>query len=108
VSPSSNLLSQVAHLTVLLQRAEFGDHHIWVTSHRDNELYSGGHYTNQSNGRAEGIKSWVARKDNVENDDLVLWHTFGLTREWCQLRRVNARLTDLLLQTSVEWKTSLL
>lgn len=54
---------------------------MWVSQHRDNELYSGGYYTNQSNGRAEGIKSFVARKDNVENEDCVLWHTFGLTRK---------------------------
>jgi primary-amine oxidase len=61
------------------QRAEFGDHHVWVTKHADNQLYSGGLYTNQSNGGANGIKSWVAKGESVENTDLVLWHTFGLT-----------------------------
>ena len=61
------------------QRAEFGEHHIYVTSYKDGELYSGGQYTNQSNGGANGIRSWIGRGDNVENTDLVLWHTFGLT-----------------------------
>lgn len=36
-------------------------------------------YTNQSNGNANGILSWVARNDPVEDDDLVVWTTFGLT-----------------------------
>lgn len=46
-----------------------GGHHIWVTKHRDNELYSGGEYTNQSTGNAGGIKTWVARDDTVENEE---------------------------------------
>lgn len=25
------------------------------------------------------MRSWIDRKDNVENTDIVLWHTFGLT-----------------------------
>ncbi|KAK4687181.1 primary-amine oxidase, partial [Tremellales sp. Uapishka_1] len=65
--------------SVAYARAEFGAHHVWVTSYKDGELYSGGRYTNQSNGNAEGIRSWVNRKDNTENTDIVLWHSFGLT-----------------------------
>lgn len=60
-------------------RAPFTQHHIWVTKYKDGELFPGGFYTNQSNGRAGGVGDWVARKDNVENTDLVLWHTFALT-----------------------------
>ncbi|RMZ80530.1 hypothetical protein DV737_g2883, partial [Chaetothyriales sp. CBS 132003] len=50
------------------KRAEFSDHNIYVTAHRDRELYSGGWYTNQSRG-GTGVRSWAARKDNVENSD---------------------------------------
>lgn len=50
-----------------------------MTKYKDQELYSGGKYTNQSYGKAEGIRSWIDRKENVENEDLVIWHTFGLT-----------------------------
>jgi primary-amine oxidase len=64
---------------LMTQRAEFGDHHVFVTQYRDQELFSGGKYTNQSYGQAAGIRSWIARKDNVDNDDIVVWHTFGLT-----------------------------
>ncbi|WWC62350.1 uncharacterized protein I303_104946 [Kwoniella dejecticola CBS 10117] len=65
--------------SIAYARAEFGEHHLYVTSYKDGELYSGGLYTNQSNGNANGIRSWIDRKDNVENTDIVLWHTFGLT-----------------------------
>jgi primary-amine oxidase len=41
----------------------------WVTAHRDNELFSGGDYTNQSNGGARGIRSWIARNDTVEDSE---------------------------------------
>ncbi|KAK6906461.1 hypothetical protein I204_00732 [Kwoniella mangroviensis CBS 8886] len=75
--PSQLMLSHPE--SVGFARAEFADHHIWVTKYKDGELFSGGQYTNQSSGNARGIKSWVARQDNVANDDLVLWHTFGLT-----------------------------
>ncbi|WVQ71769.1 hypothetical protein IAR50_001310 [Cryptococcus sp. DSM 104548] len=72
--------------SVAYARAEFGNHHIWLTKYQEDELFSGGHYTNQSRGGAEGIRSWVARQDSVEDTDLVLWHTFGLTH--------NARVED--------------
>jgi primary-amine oxidase len=59
------------------KRAEFADHAIYVTSHRDNELYSGGWYTNQSRG-GTGVRSWAARQDNVKDTDLVVWVQFGI------------------------------
>ncbi|KAL4804661.1 copper amine oxidase [Aspergillus unguis] len=59
-------------------RAAFATKPIWVTKYRDDELYAGGEFTNQSK-QSQGVEKWVARKENVENEDLVLWHTFGLT-----------------------------
>jgi primary-amine oxidase len=59
------------------KRAEFGDHAIYVTSHRDEELYSGGWYTNQSRG-GTGVRSWAARNDNVKDTDMVVWVQFGI------------------------------
>jgi primary-amine oxidase len=70
------LADPAAHIT---SRAPFTQHHIWVTKYRDDELFAGGYYTNQSRGKAGGVGDWVARKDNTENTDVVLWHTFGLT-----------------------------
>lgn len=49
------------------RRADFCDAPIWVTKYKDRELFPAGDYTNQSSG-GEGIRSWVARNDNVENE----------------------------------------
>ncbi|KAL4990682.1 copper amine oxidase [Aspergillus falconensis] len=59
-------------------RAVFATKPIWVTKYRDDELFAGGEFTNQSK-KSEGVEGWVARNENVEDEDLVLWHTFGLT-----------------------------
>ncbi|KAI9798825.1 MAG: hypothetical protein M1825_004998 [Sarcosagium campestre] len=59
------------------KRAEFADHSIYVTTHRDEELYAGGRYTNQSRGGA-GVRGWAERHDNVKDTDIVVWVQFGL------------------------------
>ena len=59
------------------KRAEFADHNIYVTTHQDRELYSGGWYTNQSRG-GTGVRAWADRKDNVKDEDIVVWVQFGI------------------------------
>ncbi|KAA8566226.1 hypothetical protein MFRU_019g01260 [Monilinia fructicola] len=59
------------------KRAEFADHNIYVTAYRDHELYAGGKYTNQSRG-GTGVRSFAARKDNVQDEDIVVWVQFGI------------------------------
>ncbi|KAK4910633.1 hypothetical protein LTR66_017416 [Elasticomyces elasticus] len=61
------------------QRALFAQHHIWVTKHKDGELYAAGRYTLQSTREHGGVADMVARKDDVENGDPVIWSIFGLT-----------------------------
>jgi primary-amine oxidase len=59
------------------RRAEFADHNIYVTAHRDDELYSGGRYTNQSRG-GTGVRTWASRRDDVQDKDIVVWVQFGI------------------------------
>ncbi|KAI9816609.1 MAG: hypothetical protein M1827_001742 [Pycnora praestabilis] len=59
------------------KRAEFADHNVYVTTHKDGELYAGGKYTNQSRGGA-GVRGWAARKDDVKDKDIVVWVQFGI------------------------------
>jgi Cu2+-containing amine oxidase len=42
-------------------------------------LYAAGRYTMQSQVEQGGVHDMVARKDKVENEDLVVWNVFGLT-----------------------------
>jgi primary-amine oxidase len=65
--------------SIQAQRALFTNHHVWVTKYRDDELYAAGRYTMQSQVEQGGVHDMVARKDNVENEDLVVWNVFGLT-----------------------------
>ena len=61
------------------KRALFAQHHLWVTKYKDDELYAGGRFTLQSTGEVGGVADAVARGDNVEDDDVVVWSVFGLT-----------------------------
>ncbi|KAF2123231.1 copper amine oxidase [Lophiotrema nucula] len=67
------------------KRSEFGQHAVWVTRHKDEELYASGNHTMQSLG-GEGVASWIkARAEDgnaetgVKDEDIVVWHTFGST-----------------------------
>lgn len=59
------------------KRAEFADKNIYAVKYRDGELYAGGKYTNQSRG-GNGVRSWADRKDNIVDQDLVLFLQFGI------------------------------
>lgn len=59
------------------KRAEFADKNIYAVKYRDDELYAGGKYTNQSRG-GSGVRSWAARKEKIVDEDLVLFLQFGI------------------------------
>ncbi|KAK3616265.1 hypothetical protein LTR56_018860 [Elasticomyces elasticus] len=59
------------------KRAEFSDRNIYAVKYRENELYAGGKYTNQSRG-GTGVRSWANRKDNIVDEDLVVFVQFGI------------------------------
>jgi primary-amine oxidase len=64
--------------TFNLRRGVFSTKPIWVTEYRDHELWASGEFTNQSR-EDTGLAEWAVRKDNVRDNDVVLWHTFGVT-----------------------------
>lgn len=59
------------------KRAEFSDRNIYVVKHRDDELFSGGKYTNQSHG-GHGVRAWANRRDGVVDEDIVVYVQFGM------------------------------
>jgi len=59
------------------KRAEFADHNIYVVKHREDELFSGGKYTNQSRG-GTGVRSWANRNDAIVDEDVVVFVQFGI------------------------------
>ena len=65
--------------SIMAKRAQFAQHHVWVTKYKDRELWAGGEFTNQSQKEVDGVADAVARSENVANDDVVIWNVFGLT-----------------------------
>ncbi|KAJ5965251.1 Copper amine oxidase N2/N3-terminal [Penicillium waksmanii] len=65
--------------SVQARRAQFAQHHVWVTKYQDNELYAGGRYTLQSQYEIDGVADAVRRGDSVADTDVVVWNSFGIT-----------------------------
>jgi primary-amine oxidase len=60
------------------RRAAFMDSHLWVTRYAPEERYAAGVYVNQSTG-SDGLPKWIAADRPLENQDVVLWYTMGIT-----------------------------
>jgi primary-amine oxidase len=59
-------------------RAGFATRHLWVTRYDPAQRYPAGDLVNQHPGGA-GLPAWVAADRNIDGEDIVVWHTFGLT-----------------------------
>ena len=61
------------------RRGGFARHNLWVTPYREDEAYAGaGPFTNLHPGGA-GLPAHVADNRSIENTELVVWHSFGVT-----------------------------
>ncbi|WP_262105241.1 primary-amine oxidase [Arthrobacter sp. Marseille-P9274] len=60
------------------RRAAFATKDLWVTRHAEEERYPTGDFVNQHAGDA-GLPAYVAQDRGIDGEDIVLWHTFGLT-----------------------------
>ncbi|MEF2978641.1 primary-amine oxidase [Subtercola sp. YIM 133946] len=59
-------------------RAGFATKHLWVTQYDRDELWAAGATVNQHPGGA-GLPAYTAGNRSVDGEDIVVWHTFGLT-----------------------------
>jgi primary-amine oxidase len=78
LEPGANTVPFVRPDTALRRRANFLDHHVWVTRQKPTEMYAAGDYPNQAGG-GDGLARWVRDNEGIENQDVVLWYTVGLT-----------------------------
>ncbi|MGN9841131.1 primary-amine oxidase [Nonomuraea sp. H19] len=60
------------------KRAEFATKHLWVTRYHPAERYPAGDLVNQHPGGA-GLPAYTRADRDIDGQDIVLWHTFGLT-----------------------------
>lgn len=59
-------------------RAAFTKNHLWITQYDPAQRYAAGDFPNQHSGGA-GLPSYQKENRALENEDVVLWHTFGST-----------------------------
>ena len=77
--PQSSPQFMVPEDTVAGRRGGFARHNLWVTPYDEDELYCGaGPFTNLHPG-GEGLASYVKADRPVEDQPIVVWHTFGVT-----------------------------
>ncbi|PRY06273.1 primary-amine oxidase [Paraburkholderia sp. BL25I1N1] len=60
------------------QRGGFATRHVWVTPFDPAQRYASGDYPNQHSG-GDGLPRYIEANRNIENEDVVLWHSFGHT-----------------------------
>lgn len=60
------------------RRAAFAGHALWVTQYDRDEQFPAGDQVNLNPG-AGGLPEFITQDRSLEGEDLVLWHTFGLT-----------------------------
>ncbi|GAM85320.1 hypothetical protein ANO11243_033250 [Dothideomycetidae sp. 11243] len=68
--------------SLVWKRAGFARHAVHVTRYADDQLHPAGRHVPQTSGEpSRGLPEWIAAAPDVslENEDVVLWHTFGLT-----------------------------
>lgn len=67
--------------SLVWKRAGFARHAVYVTRYRDDQLWPAGRHVPQTSGEpSAGLPEWIGDgSEGVEDEDVVLWHTFGVT-----------------------------
>ncbi|PYN13021.1 MAG: tyramine oxidase, partial [Candidatus Rokuibacteriota bacterium] len=76
--PGDNVRAYASPDSIVGQRAGFIQAHVWVTAYDPAEMYAAGAYVNQAP-RTRGLATWVQANRSIDNRDIVLWYTLGVT-----------------------------
>ncbi|KAG5190137.1 hypothetical protein JKP88DRAFT_352796 [Tribonema minus] len=77
IVPTSALAPMCRDESPFLIRAGFLKHQLWVTPYTVGQNYPGGAYPNQAP-RPDGLEKWTKADRPLVNEDVVLWHCFGV------------------------------
>ncbi|VVT55028.1 uncharacterized protein SAPINGB_P004383 [Magnusiomyces paraingens] len=66
---------------IVARRGAFAKHAIHVVPYKDDQLYPAGQHVPQTSGfPPAGLPEWIGEgNQNIENTDIVVFHTFGIT-----------------------------
>lgn len=78
IVPAGNAVPYLGPKTRERLLAGFVDHHLWVTRQHARELYASGDYPSQG-GKPGGLPLWSSNDESIEDEDLVVWYTLGVT-----------------------------
>lgn len=76
--PEGQPLLLAANESSIRKRAMYATKSLWVTQYARDELWAAGYTPNQNPGFA-GLPSYTKTNRAVDGEDIVVWHSFGLT-----------------------------
>ena len=76
--PGENTPSYASPDSAIRKRASFLDAQFWATPYDASQEYAAGNFVNQSKG-GDGLAQWIKADRSIENQDVVLWYTLGIT-----------------------------
>jgi len=78
--PGENSLPYASENSYVRKRAGFLDAHVWATPYKEDEMYAAGSYPFNTT-KQDGLPKWTKANRSIENQDIVLWYTLGITHQ---------------------------
>jgi primary-amine oxidase len=78
LDPGMNTVPFLAKSSIARRRTGFTEHHFYATRYRASERYAAGDYP-VSSAKSDNLIDWVRDDESLLNEDIVVWHTMGLT-----------------------------
>src|SRR5262245_6351034 len=76
--PGENSIPYAAPDSAPRRKAGFINAHLWVTPYSPEEMFASGEYVN-FNLSGEGLPKWTSANRVIEDRDIVVWYTLGVT-----------------------------
>jgi primary-amine oxidase len=76
--PGENSVPYAPPDSYLRKNAGFVNAHVWVTPYDPEQMYAAGNYVNLAP-PGEGLPKWITANRTIENRDIVVWYTMGIT-----------------------------
>lgn len=78
IMPTDPVLMKKNPNSWVTKRAQFATKTLWVSKYEEGERFPAGEYPNQGSS-PEGLPRYVEADESIVNQDIVMWHSFGLS-----------------------------